>query len=407
MLGSGAIAALSVAFPVQMMLGGIAIGSGVGAASFVSRRLGAGKYQEAYNGASQAMALALILGILVIIAGVFSLGGLLEVFGVTPEIYDDTYDYLSIIMLGAPTIFLMMISISIIRGEGNAMVAMKAMVGGAILNIFLDPVFIFTLGLGIRGAAWATVVSRSLSVIYVIFYFCSGHSSLKFSLPWFIPRWHTIVEIYKVGIPASLVQIAFHLALIFVNRILGTYDYVALAAMGIIVRLQLAILLPCVGISQGLLTIIGFNYGAAQFPRVREALLKGTLAGFLFALFVTAMLFIFPIFFISIFNREPALLELGSFALRIMVVTFPMAAVQIMSSAFFQAVGRGFPALILSVSRQFLFFVPVVLLLNRHFGMTGIWFAAPVADILALILAGAMIAAEFKRMNMNLLRKQA
>lgn len=400
MLGSGALAALSVAFPVQMMLGGVAIGTGVGAASLVARQLGAAQYEEASETASQSFSLAFLLGIAVIFIGFFYLDDLLVVFGTTPDIMGDTFDYLSIIIWGAPTIFLMMMGNNVIRGEGSAMVAMKIMVAGALLNIALDPIFIFALGLGIRGAALATVISRSLILLYVVYYFIFGNSMLKISLKWFLPRWSVVVEIYRVGIPAIFMQVAFNLAIIFVNRILGGYDHVAIAVLGIIVRLQMVILLPCIGISQGLLTIIGFNYGGKLYGRVREAFFKATMLAFVFSLIVTALFVIFPTTFIGIFNREPELLVLGSYALRIMVVTFPLAALQIMSSVLFQGIGRGLPALVLAVSRQFLFFVPLAYLFEFWFDLDGIWFSAPAADLLTCLIALFLITRAFKNLGL-------
>jgi len=402
MLGSAPLAALSVAFPVQMLMAGVAVGTGVGAASLVSRNLGAAEYKEANKTASQAFTLAFLLGIIVILVGMLFLEELVVAFGATPLILEPTYDYLSIIMWGSPTIFLMMMGNNLIRGEGNAMVAMKIMVAGALLNIALDPVFIFGLDMGVRGAAWATVISRSLVLLYVIYHFLSGKRVLIISLRWISLRWRIVVEIYRVGIPAICMQVAFNLAIIFLNRILGGYDHLPIAVLGIIVRLQMMVLLPCIGISQGLLTILGFNFGGGLYPRVREAFLKATLIAFVFALLVTVVLLAFPTTFIAIFNREPEILQLGSYALRIMVFTFPLAALQIMSSILFQAIGRGFPAFILAISRQFLFFVPLAYLFDYLFGISGIWFSAPVADALTCAMAAIVVAMEFRKLNVPL-----
>ena len=233
-LGSEAIAALSVSFPVQMLMGGIAIGTAVGASSLISRQLGAAEYEEANKTASQAFSLALLLSLIIVFIGTFYLKDMIAIFGATPEIFSATCEYLSVILWGAPTVFLMMMSNNIIRGEGNPVMSMKIMIAGAVLNIILDPIFIFAFSLGIRGAALATVIARTLVLFYVAYYYLSGKSLIRISARWFILRWKIVYEIYRVGISAIFMQIAINLATIFVNRILGDYDYLGIAALGII-----------------------------------------------------------------------------------------------------------------------------------------------------------------------------
>ncbi|MFY9115184.1 MAG: MATE family efflux transporter, partial [Dethiobacteria bacterium] len=364
-LGSEAIAALSVSFPVQMLMGGIAIGTAVGASSLISRQLGAAEYEEANKTASQAFSLALLLSLIIVFIGTFYLKDMIAIFGATPEIFSATCEYLSVILWGAPTVFLMMMSNNIIRGEGNPVMSMKIMIAGAVLNIILDPIFIFAFSLGIRGAALATVIARTLVLFYVAYYYLSGKSLIRISARWFILRWKIVYEIYRVGISAIFMQIAINLATIFVNRILGDYDYLGIAALGIIIRLQALIILPCIGISQGLLTIIGFNYGAGLKKRVRESFLKAVIIAFGFAFCISLPFFLFPDFFIGIFSRDPQLVDIASRALRIIVITVPIASFQIISSVLFQGTGRGFPALVLTLSRQLILYLPLVFLLNR------------------------------------------
>lgn len=398
-LGSEAIAGLSVSFPVQMLMGGIAIGTAVGASSLISRQLGAGDYREASKTASQSFSLALLLGLVVVIFGIFYLEDMIAAFGATPEIFAATYEYLSIILWGAPTVFLMMMSNNIIRGEGNPVMSMKIMIAGAVLNIILDPIFIFVLNLGIRGAALATVVARTLVLFYVAYYYLSGKSVVRIAARWFLLRWKIIYEIYRVGISAIFMQIALNLATIFVNRVLGGYDYLGIAALGIIMRLQAFIILPCVGISQGLLTIIGFNFGANLNKRVRESFLKAALVAFAYAFAISLLFFLFSPFFISIFSRDNQLIEIASYALRIMVVSIPIASFQIISSVLFQGTGRGLPALILTLSRQLLLYLPLVYVLDKFWGMNGIWFSTPISDAASWVIALVAVTIEFNRIK--------
>ena len=401
-LGSDALAALSVAFPIQMVFGALAIGTGVGAASLISRALGAGNREQAVMAVGQLFLLAVIYTILTTAGGRFFLEPLLILFGATPDIIGLTMDYMIIIIDWSVMLYFIMMLNNSVRAEGNAMLPMKVMIISAVINIILDPIFIFYLEMGIRGAAVATVIAKVAGVVMLLWHYIGGKSPLEISYRHFKPHLATIGEIYKVGIPTILVQMSHNIALIVTNRVLGAYGYTAIAAMGLVFRLQMFALMPVIGISQGLLPIIGFNFGAKKIMRIREALFKGIAAASIIIFVMTVLMFAFPELILRIFTSDEALLEMGTFATRIMVVMWPLLAIPIIGGVFFQAIGKGIPALMISLLRQLIFYVPLLLILPNIFDLTGVWLTMPLADFLTFAFSILLVLRELKKRNIPL-----
>jgi putative MATE family efflux protein len=394
-LGGTAIAALSVSFPIQMLLGAIAIGTGIGAASLISRSLGAGRQDDATSAAGQVILLALVCGLIATLIGVFYLRPLLRIFGATPEIIEPTVEYMSVIANGATLMFLMMMLNHSIRAEGNAMLPMTVMLVSAGANIIMDPIFIFVFGMGIRGAAVATVLAKVLGVVIQLWYYCARRSSLNVRLIHLRPNWRIIKDIYRVGLPSLLIQISANISLIAANRILGSYGYVPIAVMGLAVRFQMFAFMPVIGIAQGVLPIIGYNFGAGKILRIREAMIKGAGAATVLVTAAGVVFFFFPRFFLGVFTKEADLLDLGVKAIKVMVLMYPLIGMQTISIVFFQAVGKGTKSLMLSLLRQFILYIPFIFFMPRLLGLSGIWMATPTADLLAFIVTISMVSREF------------
>ncbi|NLA26982.1 MAG: MATE family efflux transporter [Firmicutes bacterium] len=401
-LGSEAIAALSVAFPAQMVFGALAIGTGVGAASLISRSLGAGKPEEARATVGQVVLLSLGFGILLTIVGRFFLEPMLLLFGATPEILPFCAEYMSVITDGALLLFLSFMLAHTIRAEGNAIFPMAVLITSSVVNIILDPIFIFVLKMEIRGAAIATILAKVVNIACYLWYYLSGRSALKISLRHLRPCSNIILEIYKIGLPTILIQISFNTSLIVANRILGSFGHIPIAVMGMVMRLQQFATMPVIGLNHGLLPIIGFNFGANKFTRIRDAVIKGLSVGIIFGTVAGLAFFLFPGLFLRIFTDEKMLLQEGAIALRIMVLMYPLIGVPLISGALFQGIGKGSPALLLALLRQFLLYIPLILLLLRPFGLTGIWVAAPLADFLTFLIALTMVSSELKRQGIPL-----
>lgn len=397
MLGSEAIAALSVAFPFQMLLGALGIGTGVGASSLISRSLGSGDTSTARSAIGQVISLSLLYGLIVALAGFLILDPLLKLFGATPEIAGLTAEYVVVITSGSVMLFLIMGLNNVVRGVGNPGLSMRVMVLSALINIALDPIFIFTLGMGVRGAAVATVLAKICGVAIMLHYFLTGRGEIRVGLSCLPLNWPTIRKIYTIGFPAMILQVSTNLSLVIANNILAAYGFLPIAALGLIFRLYMFALMPVIGIAQGLLPIIGYNYGAGNMQRVREALIWAVLASTGLATMFGIMYFSWPGFFAGIFTGEAALIALTSRALRIMVVMFPLVGGQIIFSTYFQAVGKGLPSLLLSIMRELLLFIPLLLVMVELLGLDGVWLSRPVSDLLAFVVTLFLIDRELKR----------
>lgn len=402
LLGSEAIAALSVAFPFQMLLGALGIGTGVGAASLISRSLGAGDKDMATRAVGQVISLSLLYGLLVALLGFYFLKPILVLFGATPDILDLTGEYVIVITSGSVMFFLIMSLNNVVRGEGNPKLSMYVMIISALVNIVLDPIFIFALGLGVQGAAVATVLAKIIGVLMMLHYFLSGRGEIKIGFSCLKLHLGTIRKIYIIGFPAMILQISTNLSLVIANNVLAVYGHLPIAALGLIFRLFMFALMPVIGVAQGMLPIIGFNYGSGKMNRVREVLLRGVILSVAIATFFGLLYFILPGLFISIFTREQELISLGSRALRIMVIMFPLIGAQIIFSTYFQAAGRGLPSLILSILREVILFIPILLILSSVIGLNGVWYSRPISDLLAFILTFHLITREMKKMGIPL-----
>ena len=401
-LGSEAIAALSIAFPFQMLLGALGIGTGVGAASLISRSLGSGQMDMARSAVGQVISLSVIYGLVVALAGFFYLEPILVLFGATPEILALTGEYVIVITTGSVMFFLIMSLNNVVRGEGNPKLSMYVMIISALINIALDPIFIFALGMGVRGAAVATVLAKIVGVVIMLRYFTSGKGEIKINLACLRLRRDTIQKIYVIGFPVMILQISTNLSLVVANNILAAYGHLPIAALGLIFRLFMFALMPVIGVSQGMLPIIGYNFGAGKMVRIRETIVKGVAISTGIATFFGAVYFIWPGMFISIFSREPELIALGSEALRIMVVMFPLIGAQVVFSTYFQATGKGMPSLLLSILREVILFIPFLLIFSELLGLSGVWLSRPVSDLLAFLVTYFLITRELRRQGIPL-----
>ena len=403
-LGSEAIAALSVAFPAQMIFGAIAIGTGVGAASLIARSLGSGKPEEARATIGQVVLLSLGLGFALTLAGRLYLEPMLLFFGATPEVLAPSMEYMSVIADGAILLFSSFMFAHTVRAEGNAIFPMTVLIASALTNIALDPIFIFVLKMGIRGAAIATLLAKMVNIACYLWYYLGGKSALKIALKHLRPNGKIILEIYQVGLPTILIQVSANISLIIANKILGGFGHIPIAVMGMVMRLQQFAILPIIGINHGLLPIIGYNYGAKKHPRIREAVIKGMGAAVIFGAVAGLSFLLFPGFFLRIFTGESALLEQGALALQITVLMYPLIGAPFISGAFFQGMGKGAPALLLALLRQFLLYIPLIFLLPLRYGLNGIWAATPLADFLTSIIAVLLITRELKQQGIPLYR---
>ncbi|MCP5457723.1 MAG: MATE family efflux transporter [Thermotogae bacterium] len=396
-VGSMGIAGISISLPVQIFVMAFAQMFGIGGASVISRSLGERDHEKARRAAGNVMVFSVAFGLVMTLLGQFFLDQLLIMLGASEAIIPYAREYLGIILLGSAFFSFGMAMNHVVRAEGKPKIAMAAMLISAVLNIILDPIFIFSLNLGIWGAALATVLSQAATSIYVLFYFLSGKSLLRVSLRSLIPEWRIMRETVSVGLSAFSRQVAGSLLAVVLNNSLVFYGGdIAVAVYGVINRLLMVFIMPMFGVNQGFLPIVGYNYGARKMRRARESVKLASAVTTMIALFSSIVMFLFARQLISIFTDETELIESTIYALRIVILATPTIGVQVIASGMFQALGKALPALFLSLLRQIIILIPLILVIPRFLGINGIWISFPLADLIAFAISLVFYLRELK-----------
>jgi len=388
-VGTDAIGGLTIVFPFQIIVMAFANMIGIGTASVVSRNLGSGNRDRACTAGGNAFAVSIGFGLLVTILGYSLLNPILRLFGATPILLGYAREYLSVILAGTVFITFAMSTNHIVRAEGRATVAMLTMVLGAVANIILDPIFIFGLKMGIRGAALATVISQFLSFCFLLLFYLSGRSSLKIRLIHLKAVGGVLKEIFALGVPAFIRQGGMSLVLILVNNLLGRYGGdIYISVFGVIFRILHFVLMPLSGLVQGFQPITGYNYGAGKIDRVKYGVRLTLLISSALAVAGFLILSLLPGPIFRIFSTDSNLIRAGMPVLRVVVLIVPLIGIQMIGSAYFQAVGKARPAFFLGLSRQFIFLLPLMIVLPLAFGLWGVFAAFPAADLLSSLVTG-------------------
>ncbi|MEG6523004.1 MATE family efflux transporter [Desulfotomaculum sp. 1211_IL3151] len=400
-IGSVAIAATTVAFPIMTINIAVAMLIGVGATALISIRLGQHKMREAEKIAGNATLLLILLPLILSCIYFLFSNPILMLFGSSQEVLPYARDYIHIIMLGIVPGAISYGMSNFIRAEGNPRFAMLTQIVAAVINVVLNYIFIFPLGWGIKGAAWGTVIAQTVTAIWVLHYFFKGNSRIKISLNSLKPQWPIVLKICSIGFAPFAMQIANSIQQTILNKTIMAYGGdLGLSAVGIIMSLAMLLIMPIVGISQGAQPLIGFNYGARQFDRVQETLKKGIIAGTGLAIFGFILIQTYATPIVALFSKgDTALTQLTVDGLVIFMALLPIVGFQIIGSNYFQAVGKPIQSTILSLSRQVLFFIPLLIILPNFWGLKGVWRTAPIADAFAVTLTALLLFFEFRRMN--------
>ena len=400
-VGSEGIAGTTIAFPAMLVLMAFGMLVGVGATAVVSIRLGEKRHEEAERVLGNAAVLLFGVSATLGILGLTFLSPLLTVLGASEQIAPYARDYLQIVLLGSVFQAVGFGLNAVIRGEGNPRIAMYTMLIGALLNIVLDPIFLFVFGWGMRGAAAATVISQGVSACWVLSYFLFGRSLLKFRLKNLRLRWPVCMLIVAVGSPPFAMQLAASVLNVILNHQLRVYGGdLAISVMGIVYAVALFIVMPIFGINQGAQPIIGYNYGAQKFDRVKKTLQLAILVASTITVAGFVVVMVFPGEVVWLFNRDDdALRQLGTHALRICLMMLPIIGFQIVSSSYFQAVGKPKQAMFLGLSRQVFLLIPAVLVLPHFFGLNGLWASLPTADLGSSVLTAIWLAIELRHLR--------
>ncbi|WP_276717075.1 MATE family efflux transporter [Caloranaerobacter azorensis] len=387
---TSAIAAVSVAFPMFIMIAAFGQMFGVGAGSYISRLLGEKNKIMADRTTSTTFFTSLVCGIGFVLFGTIFLESLLRLFGATDTIMPFAKEYSRILVYGSVFTVMNMTLNNMIRAEGNAKFSMFAISLGAGLNIILDPIFMFTFNMGIKGAALATVLAQIISFIFLICYFISGKSYIKISTKYFIFSKKIYSEIMRIGIATFARQALSSLALGLINLAAKPYGDAAVASMGITLRVLSLGIFVVFGYNQGFQPIAGYNYGAKQFERLKEAIKVSLKWTTVFCLIITVLFMSFSESIISAFSNDPQVIAIGAKTLRAVILLFPLFGFQQVYASLFQALGRGVESLILSLSRQGIFLIPAILILPKIFGLNGVIFSQTVADFFTIIITAIL-----------------
>ncbi|WP_142784405.1 MATE family efflux transporter [Changchengzhania lutea] len=399
-IGSTAIAAINVVLPVSFFIAALGMAIGIGGSSIISRALGAKNKGKALKTFGNQITLTVLLTILMVIFGLWFAESIVPTFGGKGAILEPAKIYYTIVLYGIPFLALCMMGNTVIRAEGKPKFAMYAMMIPSVGNLILDYIFIIVLDLGMEGAAWATTGSYLLCFVFILWFFLSKHSELKINRCHFGLNRSLVSEISSLGFVTLARQAVVSITYLFMNNIL--YDLggeSSVTAYAIVGRMLMFALFPVYGITQGFLPIAGFNYGSEHYDRVKEAIYTAIKYAAGLATLVFVLLMVFPDVITRLFTTDIEVLKETPPAMRWVFLATPIIAIQLIGAAYFQAIGKAKPALLLTLTRQGFFFIPLIFILPNFYGELGVWISFPIADVLATLVTGYFL---YREINRNL-----
>ncbi len=386
-LGESPMGAISIVFPLGQVVVGLGLMFGNGAASYLSRLLGRDDKDTANKVASTALYSSVIIGALLIIITTIFLKPILTLLGATDTIMPYALTYARIYIISCIFNVFNVTMNNIVASEGAAKTTMCALLLGAIINIGLDPLFIYTFNMGVAGAAIATAISQFISTLVYLSYIFGNKSAFTFSIKTFDPTKQIFIEILKIGIPTLTFQLLTSLSITLINRASSGYGDSVIAGMGAVTRITSMGTLAVFGFLKGFQPIAGFSYGAKNFRRLREAIRTSILWSTIFCIIVGLLMFLFSEQIIAQFaNGNEAMILVGKKSLMANGLSFFLFGFYTVYSSLFLALGKGTAGFVLGACRQGICFVPVIFLLPIIWGMNGILYAQPIADILSVII---------------------
>lgn len=396
-IGSIAIAAINVVLPVSFFIAALGMAIGIGGSSIISRALGAHHKEKAFKTFGNQITLTLLLTIIMVVVGLTFVDSLIPAFGGKGDIFEPAKIYYTVVLYGVPFLALCMMGNTVIRAEGRPKFAMIAMIIPSVGNLVLDYILIYLLDMGMLGAAWASTISYLLCFGYIAWYFLSDNSELKLKWNHFKIDLPILKETTSLGFVTLARQAVVSLTYLLMNNVLfelGGEDSVTVYA--IIGRMLMFALFPVLGMTQGFLPVAGYNYGAANWDRVKKSINRAIIYASMLGLLVFAGIMFFAEEIVSIFTSNPVVIAETPGAMRWVFAATPIIAVQLIGSAYFQAIGKAVPALLLTLSRQGFIFIPLVLILPYYYGEIGVWIAFPIADVLSTLITAYFLNREIR-----------
>lgn len=395
---NSATGAVGVVFSLMTVIQAIGFFFGHGSGNYISRKLGAHDGEEAERMSATGFAMALLAGLVLCLLGELFLMPLAKLLGATPTILPYAADYMRLILIGAPWMCASLVLNNQLRFQGSAMYGMVGISVGAVLNIALDPIFIFVLDMGVSGAALATILSQFVSFC-VLLWQCGRGGNLRPRLKGVRLRLLYLKEITRGGLPSLARQGLASLAAICLNRSARVYGDPAIAAMAVVTRLMMFGGSALIGFGQGFQPVCGFNYGAELYDRVRQGFWFCVKWGTAFLAVVCALGLAFAPELVAVFRDDPEVIRVGTLALRLQCCSFVLAGWVVFSNMTLQTIGDTVPATFLAMARQGVFFIPAVLILPQLFDLWGLVLAQPVADVLAFAVAVPLMLRALKKMR--------
>ncbi|MGL5312398.1 MAG: MATE family efflux transporter [Peptostreptococcaceae bacterium] len=385
------LAAANISLPVFMMLMAIASIVGSGASSYISRCIGNKDYEEANKTISIATGILVVMSIIVMIVGGIMSPSLARMLGANDATFDYTYRYIFIMFIGSIPVMCSYALGQLLRSEGNIMQSVIGLTLGTVLNIVLDPILIFGFNLEITGAAIATIIGQTSTLIYFIYAFSKGKTTLKIDLKKFKYDKVIFKEIFTIGVPASLNQMLMGMATVVANNIAISYGTLTVAGMGVAMKIMTIGTFVFMGFSAGCQPLVGYNYGCGNILRVKEIIKKGIIITSIIGITLALTFGIFANSLIGLFTNDVEVISKGAIILRALIISLPFVGGQMIATTSSQSMGKVIVGFVLSISRQGILYVPLLVILNQVLGFNGFIYAQPITDIIMLIFSSIMV----------------
>jgi putative MATE family efflux protein len=397
-IGPNAIAAINVVLPVSFFIGALGMAIGIGGSSIISRALGDQNIEKALKTFGNQSTLTLLFTVGFVIIGLSFIETLIPLFGGKGALYAPAKIYYTIVLYGVPLLGFCMMGNNVVRAEGKPRYAMYAMMLPSVSNLTLDVVFIYIFDWGMAGAAWATTISYGVCALYLLYYFNSSKSELHLQRTHFSLQKSIVQQIGALGSVTLARQAVVSIVVLLVNNILFRYGgETTVAVYAIISRSLMFALFPVLGITQGFLPIAGYNYGAKNFDRVREVINTTLLYATVLASIIFSLIMVFTEAFVTIFTNDPNVLAQTPEAMRWVFAATPIIGIQLIGAAYFQAIGKALPALLLTLTRQGFFLIPLIFILPPYFDVFGVWLAFPIGEAIATVITAFFLFRELKK----------
>ena len=384
------VAAVSLTMPIYLVLMSFGSIYGIGGASYISRSLGARNYDKAKQVSSFAFFASVITGFVCMIVFLLFLNNILKLSGASQNTYKFAKDYLLIVAFGAVFVVCQMSLGQIVRSEGSSKEAMIGMMLGTIINIILDPIMILYMNMGVAGAALATIIGNASSTLYYIWHIAKKSSFLSIRLKDFSLSKDILNNVFSIGFPVFMNNVLISIANILINNFASRYNDNVVAGLGVSQRIFMLVLLVFIGLGQGVQPFIGYNFASKNYKRMNTSIKLSCLFSFVSGIIFLIFAFIFSKELIAIFIKNDEVIEYGSKFLIAAYSVAPIIGFQFIFISTFQALGKALPSLILSVCRQGIAFVPAIYFGTKFFGINGIIWSQPIADVVSILLSGGM-----------------